>query len=69
MILNIDYRITDEYVASFDGLFNGTLSYRDDSFIKDNFYSQSCNFKTISNTQTQSPYLEKIRNSAASKPR
>ena len=69
MILNIDYHITDKYVESFDGIFNGTLSYRDDSFIKDDFYSQSCNFKTISNTQSQRLYLEKIRNLAASKPR
>ena len=64
-----DTKITDDYVASFDGIFNGTLSYRNDSFIADNFYGQSCNFEKSSNTQSQHPYLEKIRHSAASKPR
>ena len=64
-----DTKITDDYVASFDGIFNGTLSYRNDSFITHNFYGQSCNYKKVSNTQIEGSEWEKTKDSAMSKSR
>ena len=64
-----DTKVTDDYVASFDGIFNGTLSYRNDSFITHNFYGEGCNFKKVSNPQFEDSEWEKTKNSAMSKPR
>ena len=64
-----DTKITDEYVASFDGIFNGTLSYRNDSFIAHNFYGEGCNFKKVSNAQIEDSEWEEIKDSAMSKSR
>ena len=68
-LLNVDYGITDEYVASFDRIFNGTLSYRNDSFIPQNFYGGDCKYEKTYNNQIQQSDWEGIKHSAISKPR
>ena len=71
--LEIHKQITDEYVASFDGIFNGTLSYRSDSFINHNFYGQTgnveCNIRKSPNIQFKNRQWEEIKSSAIAKPR
>ena len=67
--LKVYEHITDEYVASFDGVFNGTLSYRKDSFISHNFYGKSCNLEKSPSNQFNDIQWEEINASAISKPR
>ena len=67
--LKVYEHITDEYVASFDGVFNGTLSYRKDSFISHNFYGKSCYFEKSPSNQFNNIRWEDINASAISKPR
>ena len=39
LIIEKDYDYTSEYFKSLNGLFNATISYRSDSWIKNRFYS------------------------------
>ena len=39
LILEKDYGYSKEYFASLNGLFNATISYRNDSWIKNRFYA------------------------------
>ena len=67
--LKVYEHITDEYVASFDGIFNGTLSYRNDSFIANNFYGNSCNLEKSADNRFDEMEWRNINSSAISKPR
>ena len=68
-LLSVDYGITDEYVASFDKIFNGTLSYRNDSFIPQNFYGGDCKYEKNHKNQIKQSDWERIKHSAITKPR
>ena len=68
-LLSKYFGITDEYVASFDGIFNGTLSYRNDSFIPQNFYGGNCRYEKTNNNQMKQSDWERVEHSAISKPR
>ena len=68
-LLSVYFGITDEYVASFDGIFNGTLSYRNDSFLPQNFYGNDCKYENTYNNQIKLSKWDRIKDSAISKPR
>ena len=69
-ILESDYYITDEYVKSFNGIFNGTLTYRNDSFIPHYFYAHNCKYSnTPDDVQGNKNDWETYESSAASKQR
>ena len=68
-ILEVDYHITDEYVKSFNGIFNGTLSYRSDSFIHQNFYAENYQYIHTPEFQINKKYWENYVQSAVSKQR
>ena len=71
--MKLNEYIDEEYVSSFDGIFNGTLSYRKDSFIKHNHYGKAsnleCNVKKSADIQFENDKWEDIIESAKSKPR
>jgi hypothetical protein len=68
-ILESDYYITDEYVKSFNGIFNGTLTYRSDSFIPHNFYANNCQYSNTPDFQGNKNDWESYELSAVSKQR
>ena len=68
-ILESDYYITDEYVKSFNGIFNGTLTYRSDSFIPHNFYGHNCQYSNTPDVQGNKQDWENYEGSAVSKQR
>ena len=68
-ILEFDYRITDEYVRLFNGVFNGTLSYRSDSLIPHNFYGKGCHYTKTSTSQINDENWKAYEQSVMSKPR
>lgn len=71
--MKLNEYIDEEYVSSFDGIFNGTLSYRKDSFIKHNHYGKAskseCNVKKSAHIQFENDKWEDVKESAISKPR
>jgi hypothetical protein len=50
-ILGKYHYYTKEYLNSLDNIFNGTITYRDDSIIKAGVYSGGCHYKKNSKIQ------------------
>ena len=74
------FNYTDEYYRSLNGIFNGTISYRGDSFIQNNLYALErrdcymCYLKEIEQINTLNAQIgdgewRNYENSAAAKPR
>ena len=48
-ILEQDYGYTDDYFRSLNGKFNGSISYRSDSFVPNHFYAHECQYIQTTN--------------------
>ena len=59
---------TPEFIRQFNGVFNGTLSYRSDSILKTD-YSSGCNYVRTTDEQNSKLDWKKYQKSAISKPR
>ena len=68
-ILEHDYSFTNDYIRSLNGIFNGTLTYRNDSFVKNNFYGNNCRYIKTRNAQVTSKEWKEYSKAVMSKPR
>ena len=63
------FHITEGYIQSFNGIFNGTLTYRSDSLIKHGKYSDDCYQKKVSYPRFNDEDWDRYKDLALSKPR
>ena len=61
------FRFPDNYFRSLDGIFNGTLSYRNDSLIRHHFYSENWRYVESSNVQVENAEWENYKKVAVTK--
>ena len=69
LIIEKDYGYTDEYFRSLNGLFNATISYRSDSWIKNRFYSGEVYYRKSSRVIIKDDDWEKLKHTAIQKSR
>ena len=63
----MDSYYPDEYFRSLNGIFNGTISYRNDSFIPHQFYSDDWQYVESKDIQTENATWRKYKEAAVSK--
>ena len=63
------FHITEDYIQAFNGIFNGTLTYRNDSLIKHGKYSDDCYHLRVTSPQFNDEEWGRYKDIALSKPR
>ena len=67
--LNFKRYYSDEYFRSLNGIFNGTLSYRNDSIILNNHYGGGYQWKPIAVSDIKEDEWKAYENRAVDKPK
>ena len=68
-MLEQDYGYTDDYFRSLNRIFNGSVSYRSDSFVPNHFYADECQYIHTNNPQFTTEQWREYEQSVLSKPR